>query len=297
MEVLNTPDDARLFTQALRQSHREVGLVPTMGALHEGHLSLVRQSAQRCGATVATIFVNPTQFGPCEDLDKYPRTLDDDLRSLQEEGVAGVFVPDKATMYPEGFSTYVHPPEVARTLEGACRPDHFRGVVTIVLKLFQAIPASHAFFGKKDYQQWRVIEAMTRDLDVGIEIVGCDTVREPDGLALSSRNRYLSDQQRRQALLLAAALSAAAQQVSEGELQVDAIEAAMRQVLVGSSGPTQTDGEPRASVDKIDYAVIADATSLVPLVRLDRPAVALIAAHVGTTRLIDNRELTPQVEA
>lgn len=287
MEVIRTPDEARRCTLSLRDKDRTVGVVLTMGALHEGHLSLVRQSVGACDATVASIFVNPAQFGPKEDLDKYPRTLEQDLALLEAQGVAAVFVPTTQAMYPSGFSTYVQPPEIAMRLEGVCRPAFFRGVVTVVMKLFQLLPGTHAFFGEKDYQQLKVIEAMTRDLDVGIKIVSGQTVREPDGLALSSRNRYLSDEDRRRAVLLARSLERVAEAVRAGERRIEVLEDAMLQTLVGAAAGTANS----TGVDKIDYAVVVDAERLSPLAQLDRPAVALIAAFVSGTRLIDNRRL------
>ena len=280
MEILSTPNEARHFTRSLRAKGIRIGLVPTMGALHAGHLSLVNQSQQACDATIATIFVNPTQFAPSEDLSRYPRTLEQDYEMLNAAGIAAVFVPRVESMYPPGFSTYVDPPEIARTLEGNCRPEHFRGVTTVVMKLFQAVPADIAFFGKKDYQQWKVIEAMSHDLDVGVDVVACEIVRESDGLALSSRNRYLDPNERRRALRLSMALKELEQAISAGERDVATLQDGMRQVLVGGDG-----------VSQIDYAVIVNADTLVPLSTLDRPAVALIAARVGQTRLIDNREL------
>ena len=285
MEVIRKPEQARRLTWSLREGSRTVGLVPTMGALHEGHLSLVRQSRQTCDATLATIFVNPTQFAPHEDLQKYPRTLERDCQLLKEAGVAALFVPDNESMYPDGFSTFVQPPEVANSLEGICRPEHFRGVATIVTKLFHMLPATHAFFGEKDYQQLKVIERMVRDLDLAIEIVPGPTVREADGLAMSSRNRYLSDHDRSRALLLSQALCEVAQRVADGEQNVEQLSSGMRQTLLGQGDQT--------GVDKIDYAVIVDADTLSPIARLDRPGVALIAAFVGNTRLIDNQRLSP----
>lgn len=287
MLELSSPADAQRWTFDNRAAGRSVGLVPTMGALHEGHLSLVRMSQQRCERTIVSIFVNPTQFAPGEDFEKYPRTLADDLEKLRAESVAAVFLPTADQMYPAGYSTYVDPPEVALPLEGVCRPKHFRGVATVVLKLFSAVPADRAFFGRKDYQQWRVIEAMVRDLNLGIEIVSGDTVRESDGLALSSRNRYLSASERQRSLRIPRALDAAAGLVASGETNVAVVESAMQQILSG-----QQDDRPQAHrVDQIDYAVVVDAHQLKPLTRLDRPAVALIAARVGQTRLIDNRSL------
>jgi pantoate--beta-alanine ligase len=280
MEILSTPDQARRFTRALQSAGTRVGVVPTMGALHDGHLSLVKVSQRHCDATIATIFVNPTQFAPTEDLDRYPRTLDQDCRLLADAGATAVFVPSTETMYPPGFSTYVEPPEVARSLEGSFRPEHFRGVATVVLKLFQAIPGDCAVFGKKDYQQLKVIQAMVRDLDIGIEIVAGEIVREPDGLAMSSRNRYLDSRQRQRALRLSAALDDVQREIAAGQRDAAALQLRMRRTLVEGDG-----------VDQIDYALIVSAETLVPLQTLDRPAVALIAARVGQTRLIDNREL------
>lgn len=290
MEVLRTPEEARRFTHSLRAGPpadpRTVGLVPTMGALHEGHLSLLRLSNQACDATLATIFVNPNQFGPKEDLEKYPRTFERDCQLLEAEGVAAVFVPATETMYPDGFSTYVEPPEVAKSLEGVCRPGHFRGVTTVVMKLFQCLPATHAFFGSKDYQQLKVIEAMVRDFNVGIEIIAGQTIREPDGLALSSRNRFLNEEQRRRALLLSQSLDVVTQLAAAGEHSIEVLEGALRRTLLGSG---HSDSAPMKGVDKIDYAVVVDAETFAPISELDRPAVALIAARVGSTRLIDNR--------
>ena len=287
MEILETPDEARRYVWQARRDGRTVGLVPTMGALHEGHLSLVRLSRRRCDETLVSIFVNPTQFGPDEDLARYPRTLEQDCRLLASEGVSAVFTPSAEVMYPPGFSTYVDPPEVADPWEGVCRPDHFRGVSTVVLKLFHVLPATHAYFGQKDYQQLQVIRAMVRDLDVGIEIVAGETVREPDGLAMSSRNRYLDHEQRQRALRLSQALGQVRQAVEQGERDVAVLQRDLHRHL-------STPGEPPGGVDSIDYAVIADAEMLSPLATLDRPAVALVAAFVGGTRLIDNVLLTAQ---
>ncbi|TWT76399.1 Pantoate-beta-alanine ligase [Planctomycetes bacterium CA13] len=280
MQRLLTPEQARSFVLSHRFEGRTVGLVPTMGALHKGHLSLVRQSQQQCDVTVATIFVNPTQFGPSEDLDKYPRLLEHDCELLEREGTAAVFLPSNEAMYANGYSTFVDPPKVAQRLEGECRPGHFRGVATVVLKLSQILPATHAFFGRKDYQQLKVIQAMLRDLSVGIIAVPCETVREQDGLAMSSRNRYLSDEQRSQSLRLSKALSKAKQLADSGEQSIDVIEEAMQEELRRDGG-----------VDRIDYATVVNAETLDPLSKLDQPAVALIAAFVGKTRLIDNQTI------
>ncbi|TWU43334.1 Pantoate-beta-alanine ligase [Novipirellula aureliae] len=281
MRQLTTPEQAREFVLDRRFRGHTVGVVPTMGALHDGHLELVRQAKQHCDVSIATIFVNPTQFGPGEDLDKYPRLLEQDLSLLERIGADAVFLPSSESIYPPGFSTFVEAPDVGSPLEGVCRPSHFRGVTTIVCKLFQILPATHAFFGRKDYQQLKVIEAMVRDLNIAIEIVACDTVREEDGLALSSRNRYLDSAQRIQALALSRALQRAQAMATAGTRQTEQLEQAMRQELDGHAD--------HPGVDRVEYAVVVDAETLLPLTDLNRPAVALIAAFVGQTRLIDNR--------
>ncbi len=291
MLKLYTIDEAQLYVAKARQAQRLIGLIPTMGALHDGHLSLVHQSGRECDETIATIFVNPTQFGPGEDLNRYPRTLADDLNRLEQGGATAVFLPSAEEMYPEGFSTYVDPPEVSLPWEGVARPGHYRGVATVVLKLFHALPTHRAYFGRKDYQQVKVVQSMTRDLNLRMEIVMCDTVRDPDGLAMSSRNRYLSPADRDRALLLHRSLMTAKSLVRQGVTSVSHLQDAMRQVLLGelSDHPGQT--TPAAGVDSIDYAVIVDAETLSSVSTLERPAVALIAARVGTTRLIDNEPI------
>ncbi len=296
MEVFEAPDAARAFVSALRSQGRTVGFVPTMGALHEGHLSLVN-AALSCDAAVASIFVNPTQFGPNEDLDKYPRTLAADLEKLKSAGVSAVFVPSKEQMYPNGFSTGVEPPSISETLEGTFRPGHFRGVATVVLKLLNALPVTHAYFGKKDYQQWRVIEAMVRDLDVGTKIIGCETVREMDGLAMSSRNRYLSNEERSRALLLSETLQYVETAYQAGENQTAILQDHMRRMLLGENiddaGIAHANTQSSHRLDTLQYASIVSAHDFTPLSTIDRPAVALIAGLIGPTRLIDNRELGP----
>ncbi|MCO8120647.1 pantoate--beta-alanine ligase [Stieleria sp. TO1_6] len=281
MQILKTPEQVYAFVWGLRRQGASVGVVPTMGALHAGHLSLVNASQQYCDHSVATIFVNPTQFAPGEDLDKYPRTLEADLEGLAASGAAAVFLPEPQVIYPPGYSTAVLPPDVARCLEGQYRPEHFQGVATIVLKLFHLIPATHAFFGQKDYQQLRVIESMVRDLNVPIEIIGCPIVRDPDGLAMSSRNRYLNPSERSRALRLSQALDRAESQLATGETDPRIIEQQMRSVLDG--------GDSHQGVDSIDYATVVDWRSLQPVDKISGAVVALIAAHVGSTRLIDNR--------
>jgi pantoate--beta-alanine ligase len=276
MRVIHSPLEIYSLIDFERRENRRVGLVPTMGALHEGHLSLVTRAKQDCDVAVATIFVNPTQFGPNEDFSKYPRTLESDLEKLAAVGCDYVFVPAADEIYRPGHSTYVDPPSVASQWEGAIRPGHFRGVTTIVLKLFMMVPAHIAFFGRKDYQQVAVIKGMVDDLNMPIRIETCDTIRESDGLAMSSRNRYLTADERQRALSLSRALNTAKEMISQGERDVSIIEAAMNAVLLA------------APVDKIDYAKIVHADTLEPLSQIDSPAVAILAARLGTTRLIDN---------
>jgi pantoate--beta-alanine ligase len=255
-----------------------------MGALHDGHLTLVRRARQLADHVAVSIFVNPTQFAPTEDLNKYPRPIDADLAALRHEGVSMVFTPSNEAIYPPGFSTYVQPPRVAEELEGQIRPGHFRGVCTVVLKLFQIIPASVAVFGQKDFQQALVITNMVNDLCIPITIDVVPTVREPDGLAMSSRNRYLSSEERTRALCLSKALGEAKRLFDQGERWAAALQAAMMAEL--------KPGQPHG-VDTVDYAVIADRKHLGQFARVPDSAVALVAARIGTTRLIDNRLLIP----
>jgi pantoate--beta-alanine ligase len=268
--------ELRAAVRAARAVGRSIGLVPTMGALHEGHLSLARAARAECGFTVASVFVNPTQFGPHEDFDQYPRTLAADLQALAACHTDLVFAPERHEVYPAGCSTAVEPPQVARRWEGECRPGHFRGVATVVLKLFNLVQADVAFFGQKDYQQVCVIQQMVRDLNVPIEIRVCPTVREADGLAMSSRNRYLSDEQRSQAVAISRGLRQAAQLAADGQRSAAALVAAVGGVLA------------EARIDRIDYLAVVDPDTLEPVPVLAGPAVILIAAHVGGTRLIDN---------
>ncbi len=275
-KLVTTAPELRAAVRAARVAGRAIGLVPTMGALHEGHLSLVQASRSECGFTVATIFVNPTQFAPHEDFEKYPRTLETDLDSLASCRADLVFAPRREDMYPPGCSTLVEPPLVAQRWEGECRPGHFRGVATVVLKLFNLAQADVAFFGHKDYQQAAVIRRMVRDLNVPTEVRVCPTVREPDGLALSSRNRYLSAGERQQAVALSRALRLAEQMATGGERRAEKIVDAIHRVLA------------EAQIRRIDYVAVVDPDTLEPVPELTRPVVALIAAWVGGTRLIDN---------
>jgi pantoate--beta-alanine ligase len=290
MIQLHSIDEAQQFVAHARTAKHLVGLIPTMGALHAGHLSLVRQSVEQCDVTIATIFVNPTQFAPGEDLNRYPRTLELDLDNLERSGAAAVFLPTPDEMYPEGYSTFVEPPEIARPLEGMWRPGHFRGVATVVLKLFHALPAHRAYFGRKDYQQVKVVEAMVRDLNLRIAIEVSATVRESDGLAMSSRNRYLSVADRQRAVRLYEALMAVKSTAQSGVRNVAELERLMNSVLLGEN--QAGNDAAKTGVDSIDYAVIVDADTLMPIARLESEAVALIAARVGMTRLIDNELLS-----
>ncbi len=276
MNSINDLHALAQLTNGFRKSNKTIGLVPTMGALHEGHLSLVDQALQETDETIVTIFVNPSQFAAGEDLDQYPRTLEADLEKLAEVGAQHVFVPTADLVYPPGFSTSITPPQVAARLEGEFRPTHFSGVATVVLKLFNMTRADVAFFGQKDYQQVCVLRAMTADLNVNVQMRVCPIVREADGLALSSRNRYLDADQRKTALVLYQTLQHTRDLITGGLNDGFEIVTEMRQMLI--------DG----GVDNIDYAVVANPQTLETADFIDGPVVALVAAHVGKTRLIDN---------
>ena len=279
MKVISSIADLRAQLGSFPSSD-SLGFVPTMGALHEGHLSLVRQSRQQCERTAVSIFVNPTQFAPNEDLTRYPRPLEADLALLEAEGVDVVFTPTADEIYPPECTTTVTPPAVSKYLEGEHRPEHFRGVATIVLKLFHLVQPDLAFFGQKDYQQSLVVRHLVRDLNLPVRIQVCPIVRDPDGLALSSRNVFLTDEQREVALSLHRTLQAAAQSIEDGETDGHVVKAQMTQTLI------------EAGVDEVDYALIAHADTLQTLDFLTGPLVLLVAAHVGSTRLIDNFLLT-----
>jgi pantoate--beta-alanine ligase len=275
MRLIHLPAELRTACDEARACGDRVGLVPTMGALHAGHLSLVDEAKRRADFVVATIFVNPLQFGPTEDLDRYPRTLDADVASLRARGVDVVFAPTPTAMYPAGFQTEVAVSKLTEPLDGQFRPGHFRGVTTVVAKLFGLVGASVAVFGRKDYQQWRVLDRMARDLDMPIEVVGMPTVREADGLALSSRNRYLDDAARARALAIARGLRSASDAFAEGERDPRALEALVRAPI-------------EAAFDRIDYVEARHPESLEALEGASEDIVVLVAAHLGTTRLIDN---------
>jgi pantoate--beta-alanine ligase len=273
MEIIET---IAAFRQARARLGR-LGLVPTMGYLHEGHLSLVRQARSECGAVAVSIFVNPTQFGPREDLSRYPRDLERDLRLLREEDVDLAFVPSVAEMYPQGFSTFVDVRDVTEMLEGALRPGHFQGVATVVCKLFNIAQPTRAYFGQKDAQQTVVVRRMAHDLDMPLEVVVAPTVREPDGLAMSSRNVYLSAEQRRAATVLYRALTAASARYADGERDAERLRQAMRAML---------DAEPLAAPE---YVSVADALTLREIDQVGAAgALCSLAVRFGATRLIDN---------
>jgi pantoate--beta-alanine ligase len=276
MKILRHPNEVYPPIAFARAEGATVGLVPTMGALHAGHYALVRQSASQCDKTIATIFVNPTQFAPSEDLSRYPRTLESDLEGLAAAGADFVFVPQESQLYPTGFSTFVDPPAVSQTLEGAFRPGHYRGVATIVLKLFNLIPATTAFFGRKDYQQLLTIQKMVEDLNVPIRIEACETVREADGLAMSSRNRYLSPDDRQRAVGIYLSLRRTQHALESGIREISVLEKILFDSLVD------------CGMDQIDYAKIVDPQTLEEISLCEAPAIALVAARLGKTRLIDN---------
>ena len=259
-----------------------LGLVPTMGALHEGHLSLVSAARAECDAVAATIFVNPTQFAPGEDFAAYPCTFDEDCRKLESAGVAVLFAPSAAEMYPAGNTTFVDPGEIATRFDGASRPGHFRGVATIVTRLFHIVGPDRAYFGQKDAAQVAVLRHIARDLNLPVHIAVCPIVREPDGLAMSSRNRYLSADERRRALILFGALTAAQQLIDRGETSAEALRSAMLAVFAA---------DPNV---RLDYAAIVDPDTLLPLDDTSHGALLAVAAWIGKTRLIDNVLIAPR---
>jgi pantoate--beta-alanine ligase len=274
--VITRGDELRRQVLAWRAAGESVGLVPTMGALHAGHLSLVARSVEECRRTVVTIFVNPTQFGPNEDFARYPRQLDRDLELLAAANADLVFVPPADEMYRAGHATLVEVEGISQRWEGAIRPGHFRGVATIVLKLFNLAPADRAYFGQKDYQQSVVIRRMVADLNLPIEIRVLPTIRDPDGLALSSRNAYLSADERTRALALSRSLRRAVELIAGGQRDAKLISGAMRRILESIPGLN------------LDYATLVDPDNLEEVSRVTGPVVAIVAAKIGRTRLIDN---------
>ena len=278
LDVLRTAEEMRAWSLARKCAGQRVGFVPTMGALHEGHLSLMRAAAAETEAPVASIFVNPTQFAPNEDFDAYPRNFEADAAMSEEAGIVAIYAPKASLMYPEGYSTYV---TVEKLSEGLCsrtRPHFFRGVATVVLKLFNAVLPDKAYFGQKDAQQCAIIKRMARDMDMGVEIVEMPIVREPGGLAMSSRNQYLTDEERQRALCISRALFQARDLLAAGECSADTIVAAVH--------------EGMSAVD-IDYIELVDAETIQPVDRIDREILLAVAANMGQARLIDNIKFIP----
>jgi pantoate--beta-alanine ligase len=276
LETIHTVEWMKQVARQARAEGRPSGFVPTMGALHEGHMSLVRAAKAECQPVTASIFVNPTQFGPTEDFQKYPRRLETDRKQLEDAGVGYLFAPEAAEIYPPGFRTWVNVEGLSDRLDGRSRPGHFRGVTTVVLKLLEIVQPRQAFLGRKDAQQARLIRQMARDLHLDAEIVVCPIVREPDGLAMSSRNAYLNPAERRAATALYRALDGARQAIERGERDALRLTAAMREVLRA---------EPLVEPD---YVELVDAETLEGVTRLRGACLAMLAARVGATRLIDN---------
>ena len=282
MDVIRTGSELRDATDRGRARERSVGLVPTMGFFHEGHLSLLRRARSDCDLVTVSIFVNPLQFGPGEDLAEYPRDLDRDLAQAEAEGVDVAFVPEVEEMYPQGRpEVTVDPGPVGERLEGVSRPGHFRGVLTVVAKLFHRAGRCRTYFGEKDFQQLFLVRRMASDLSFPVEVVGCPIVREPDGLAMSSRNAYLTAEERKAALCLSQALEAAAKRVREGDPWA---------LRVASEIADRVHAEPLA---RLDYVAVVDEETFEGVDKIVRPARALVAARVGTPRLIDNIRLEP----
>ena len=276
MKVLSTISETRAAARALKASGKKLGLVPTMGALHEGHLSLVRLAKQQCDAVVASIFVNPKQFGPNEDFAKYPRAFERDQQMLQAESVDLLFAPTVEEMYPQGSTTFVNVEGLSERLDGMSRPGHFRGVSTVVSKLFHIVEPDKTFFGQKDAAQVAIIRRMVRDLDLPVEIVVGPIVREPDGLAMSSRNAYLNPTERKQALVLSRALKEVESEIGAGVLDTNRLVKMAKQIFA-----TESDV-------RVDYIAVVNRDTLDPIGDVSRGALVAVAAYVGTTRLIDN---------
>nr|WP_263380170.1 pantoate--beta-alanine ligase [Granulicella paludicola] len=277
MQIISSISAMHELRRALRRgsSMETLGLVPTMGALHEGHLSLVRAALEGCDRVAASIFVNPTQFAPGEDFAKYPRTFEADCALLEQAGVHYLFAPTTEEMYPPAAETFVDVPKIGSRLDGASRPGHFRGVTTVVSKLFHIVQPDRAYFGQKDAAQVAVLQAMVRDLNFDIELVVCPTRRDADGLALSSRNRYLSEAEREQALAIPQALCDAAESIGQGDSSSAIVRATLRHDL-------------DAAGVRVDYTCVVDARSLEPVTEVRAGSLIAIAAFIGSTRLIDN---------
>ena len=276
MEIIRTISWMKEAARQAREEHHVIGLVPTMGALHEGHLSLVRAAKKECSRVYASIFVNPKQFGPNEDFAKYPRAFEADAAKFEELGIDAIFAPTPEEIYPAGFSTYVNVEGIGERLEGRSRPGHFRGVTTVVLKLFEITQPDYAYFGRTDAQQVAIIQKMVRDLNSTVQIAVCPIVREPDGLALSSRNAYLNAEERRAATVLNRSLQAAREKLALGARDTLELQNTMRTVF---------EKEPLA---RLDYAEIVSADNFEPAANVARTSYVLVAAYLGKTRLLDN---------
>ena len=277
MKTVKTISEVRAFVDEKRRAGNRIGFVPTMGFLHEGHASLMKAAKAKCDVVIVSIFVNPTQFGPGEDLETYPRDLVRDQNTCEAVGVDLIFAPEATEMYPEGYSTYVDcEGEITKQLCGASRPTHFKGVTSVVAKLFNIVQPDFAFFGQKDAQQVAVIEKMVRDLNMTVKIVPCPIVRESDGLAMSSRNTYLSAEQRKEALVLSQSLEMAKSKILEGERDADKIKAAI------------VDHIQSSPLAEIDYVSLVNVKTLLPLVTIEDEFLIALAVKFGKTRLIDN---------
>jgi len=285
MEIIRTVSWMKQAARQARAENHVIGIVPTMGALHEGHLSLLRRAKSECSKVFASIFVNPTQFGPNEDLSKYPRTFEADVAKLEAAKVDILFAPDAKEIYPQGFTTYITVEGLSDRLEGRSRPGHFRGVATVVHKLFEIAQPHFAFFGRKDAQQARILQRMLQDLNSDVELVLCPIVREPDGLALSSRNAYLSPEERRAATVLHRSLEAARREIAGGTRDALSLQNAVRNFLA------------EEKLTRVDYVELASADSFEPVARVAAPAYVLLAVFIGKARLIDNLLIEPSLDS
>jgi pantoate--beta-alanine ligase len=282
MEIIRTISWMKETVRQARAENHVIGFIPTMGALHEGHLSLIRRARVDCSRVYASIFLNPTQFGPNEDLSKYPKTFESDVEKLTAAGVDILFAPEINEIYPPGFRTYVNVEGLSERLEGRSRPGHFRGVATVVLKLFEIVQPQFAYFGRKDAQQVRILQLMATGLNLNVEIVVCPIVREGDGLALSSRNTYLNSEERRAATVLQRALDEARRELNAGTRDALQLQTALRKILSNET------------LARVDYVEMVDAESFEPVSSVGaRPVYALLAVFIGKTRLIDNLFIEP----
>ena len=282
MEIIRTISWMKETVRQARAENHVIGFIPTMGALHEGHLSLIRRARVNCSRVYASIFLNPTQFGPNEDLSRYPKTFESDVEKLTAAGVEVLFAPEINEIYPPGFRTYVNVEGLSERLEGRSRPGHFRGVATVVLKLFEIVQPQFAYFGRKDAQQVRILQQMATDLNLNVEIVVCPIVREGDGLALSSRNTYLNSEERRAATVLQRALDEARRELNAGTRDALQLQTSLRKILSSET------------LARVDYVEMVDAESFEPVSSVGaRPVYALLAVFIGKTRLIDNLFIEP----